>query len=157
MAPKPPKSLKPMRNKKYHSAGGVVIHAGNMLLLDRPSRGEVRLPKGHIEAGEEPQAAALREIAEESGYCDLQVLADLGEAEVEFDYEGAHFVRLEHYFLATLVGDSQLARSKKDADQFRVLWVPVEQAVGLLTYAAEQEVARKALSAYAEWGASGQE
>jgi hypothetical protein len=85
------------------------------------------------------------------------LVADLGEAVVEFDYEGAHIVRTEHYFLATLASDRQLVRSKKDAAQFRVVWVPVEQALEQLTYAAEQEVARKALLAYAAWGAQGQE
>jgi 8-oxo-dGTP pyrophosphatase MutT (NUDIX family) len=137
-----------MRKKKYQAAGGVVIDDGAMLLLDRPSRGEVRLPKGHIEADEDPQTTALREVAEESGYCDLQVLADLGAQVVEFDYEGAHYVRTEHYFLATLASAAQVERGKKDANQFRIVWVPLGQAVTMLTYAAEQEVARKAISAY---------
>jgi 8-oxo-dGTP pyrophosphatase MutT (NUDIX family) len=139
-----------MRSKRYHAAGGVVIHEGNMLLLDRPSRGEVRLPKGHIEDGEDAAATALREVAEESGYCDLEVLADLGNQVVEFEYDGAHYVRDEHYFLAALVSPAQVARSKKDAAQFQVLWTPAEQAVELLTYAAEQEVAQRALSIYRE-------
>lgn len=139
---------KPVRQQQYHAAGAVVIDDGAMLLLDRPSRGEVRLPKGHIEAGEDPQTAALREVAEESGYCDLRVLADLGAQVVEFDYEGAHYVRTEHYFLAALASAAQAPRSKKDANQFRVIWVPLEQAPGRLTYAAEQEVARKAIRAH---------
>jgi ADP-ribose pyrophosphatase YjhB (NUDIX family) len=40
------------------------------MLLIRPSRDEVRLPKGHVEAGETLRAAALREVAEETGYDD---------------------------------------------------------------------------------------
>ena len=137
-----------MRNKRYQAAGGVVIHEGRMLLLDRPSRGEVRLPKGHIEADEEADEAALREVAEESGYCDLEIVADLGNQVVEFDYEGAHYVRDEHYFLVALQSDARSQRGKKDAAQFQVIWVPVEQAEQQLTYAAEQAVARKAVQAY---------
>ena len=91
---------------------------------------------------------ALREIAEESGYCDLEILADLGRHVVEFDYAGAHYVRDEHYFLVTLVSDMQIPRNKKDAGQFQVIWVPTDQAEQQLTYAAEQEVVRKAILAH---------
>ena len=137
-----------MRSKQYQAAGGVVVHEGRILLLDRPSRGEVRLPKGHIEADELADEAALREIAEESGYCDLEILADLGNQVVEFDYSGAHYVRDEHYFLVALGSDAQIPRSKKDAGQFQVIWVSSEQAEQQLTYAAEQAVMRKAIQAY---------
>lgn len=137
-----------MRSKQYLAAGGVVIYEGSVLLLDRPSRGEIRLPKGHIEKDEAADTAALREIAEESGYCDLEILADLGRHVVEFDYAGAHYVRDEHYFLVTLVSDMQIPRNKKDAGQFQVIWVPTDQAEQQLTYAAEQEVVRKAILAH---------
>ena len=53
-----PNLRNPMPKKRYLAAGGVVIHDGRMLVLDRPSRGEVRLPKGHIEGGED--AAEIR-------------------------------------------------------------------------------------------------
>jgi 8-oxo-dGTP pyrophosphatase MutT (NUDIX family) len=137
-----------MRNKQYQAAGGVVVHQGHILLLDRPSRGEVRLPKGHIESGEAADEAALREVAEESGYCDLRILADLGDQVVEFDYAGAHYVRDEHYFLVALQSDQRIPRNKKDAGQFQVIWVPFERAEQQLTYAAEQAVVRKAVQAY---------
>ena len=139
-----------MRSKQYQAAGGVVVHEGHVLLLDRPSRGEIRLPKGHIEKDEAAEAAALREIGEESGYCDLQILADLGKHVVEFDYAGAHYIRDEHYFLILLLSDMQIPRSKKDAGQFQVIWVPCDQAEQQLTYAAEQAVVRKAVQAYRE-------
>jgi ADP-ribose pyrophosphatase YjhB (NUDIX family) len=137
-----------MRNKQYQAAGGVVVHEGRILLLDRPSRGEIRLPKGHVERDEAADEAALREVAEESGYCDLEILADLGNQVVEFDYSGAHYVRSEHYFLVALRSETQIPRNKKDADQFQVIWVSAEQAEQQLTYAAEQAVLRKAVQAY---------
>ena len=52
--------------KRYETGGGVVVHEGKVLLLDRPKRGEVRLPKGHIDPGETPEMTALRETTEES-------------------------------------------------------------------------------------------
>ncbi len=133
---------------RYAAAGGVVIDRGRMLLLDRPDRQEVRLPKGHIEPGEDPAAAALRETREESGYADLAAVRDLGCRVVEFDHAGQHYVRTEHYFLMALVSQRRSERSFQDATQFRVLWVPLDQAPDRLTFAAEQDAARRAIAAF---------
>lgn len=134
--------------KRYDAAGGVICVGEAMLLLDRPGRGEVRLPKGHIEAGESAEETALRETAEETGYVELEIAADLGSSLVEFDYDGRHYMRNEHYFLMRLAGDGQAVRPPKDAEQFVVCWTPLAEAADVLTYAAEQEVARRAIAAY---------
>ena len=79
---------------RYAAAGGVVVRPeGEVLLLERPSRGEVRLPKGHIDPGETPLETARREIAEEAGFRELRMLADLGWQEVRFVYEGRRYAR----------------------------------------------------------------
>lgn len=137
-----------MKSRSYSAAGGVVIDHGRMLLLDRPSRGEIRLPKGHIEPGEAPVETALREVGEEAGLRDLAVVADLGRQTVEFDYDGAHIRRTEFYYLMRIHSEAGYPRSPKDAADFQPMWVPVAEAVDLLTYAAEQEVARRAIAAY---------
>ena len=64
---------------RYTAAGGVVVCDGRVLVLRRSSRGEVRLPKGHVEPGEVPQETALRETGEESGYAGLRAEGDRGE------------------------------------------------------------------------------
>lgn len=132
----------------YVAAGGVVIHEGQMLLLDRPYRGEVRLPKGHVDPGETHDQTALRETAEEAGYGDLEIVTDLGERLVEFDSEARHYRRIEHYYLLRKLSDRQVRRTPKDAKQFRPFWVPMSEAARLLTYEAEQEVAKRAIAAY---------
>lgn len=131
--------------KRYSAAGGVVIHQGKMLLLDRPNRQEVRLPKGHIEAGETPEATALRETSEESGYADLQIIAALGCQLVEFDYQDKHILREEHYFLMGIASNRQRRRSAADEAQFQPIWVELAEAADRLTYESEQRVARQAI------------
>jgi 8-oxo-dGTP pyrophosphatase MutT (NUDIX family) len=133
---------------EYVAAGAVIIHDGQMLLLDRPHRGEVRLPKGHVDPGETHSETALRETIEETGYFELEIVADLGERLVEFDYEGIHYRRTEHYYLVRKLGDGQAPRSVKDEQQFRPIWVPMAEAVEHLTYLAEQEVALRAINVY---------
>ncbi|MCX6044929.1 MAG: NUDIX domain-containing protein [Chloroflexi bacterium] len=132
---------------RYQAAGGVVIHAGKMLLLNRPKRHEIRLPKGHIDPGETPEVTALREAAEESGYDDLAIIADLGSQIVEFDLDNRHVIRTEFYFLMRLLSDRQISRPAHDTEQFKVRWTPVDEAIDLLTYAPEKSVAAKALTA----------
>jgi len=101
----------------------VVLDAqGRVLLLERDVERdgrlvhEVRLPKGHIEPGEDDRSAALREVCEESGYCDLDVLADLPP-------QAAH-------------GEEVL---------FRVKWAAsLDEAARLLTFDSEREFVRRA-------------
>ena len=141
-----------METVRYASAGGVVIHDGAVLLLDRPGRGEVRLPKGHIEPGETPQAAALRETAEETGYVDLVLQDDLGSQVVEFEYKHRWIVRTEHYFKMGLASAATRERPPQDEAQFRVVWTPLDEAEAQLTFPAEQRVVAQAIEIHARGG-----
>ena len=132
----------------YSTGGGVVIDADKMLLLDRPKRKEIRLPKGHIEAGEKPDVTALRETHEETGYTDLEIVADLGATKVEFDHNGDHYVRIEHYFLMRLLSKKQSKRDKTDEEQFKPIWLPLVEAPQALTFEAERKVASLAIEQY---------
>jgi 8-oxo-dGTP pyrophosphatase MutT (NUDIX family) len=132
-----------MRAIRYQAAGGVVVDGDKILVLRRPSRDEVRLPKGHIKKGESRVEAALREATEESGYADLEVVADLGHQVVEFDYLDAHVVRDEYYFLVRLRSDRQVAREEQEF-QFIPDWVHWDEARSELTYEVEREWVRRA-------------
>jgi len=138
--------------KRYESAGGVVRSSDGeqMLVLLRgerlgpEGRPEVRLPKGHIEPGETPRQAAVREVREEAGLSNLEVLRDLGHQRVEFDWQGTHYVRDERcYLMATT---SATAAQPPEA-QFERRWLPWTQALARLTFEAEREWVRRARSA----------
>jgi len=135
-----------MRQVYYRSAGGVVVHDGKVLLLERPSRGEIRLPKGHIEEGETPIEAALREVREESGCIDLVVITDLGTQQVSFadPYRERQVNRDEHYYLMYLGERREVATRSLD-EQFVPRWVATSDAVMQLTFEAEREAVRRAL------------
>ena len=136
----------------YESAGGVVVTASNEVLVlfrakrlgpdDRP---EIRLPKGHIEPGESPQEAALREVREESGLAHLEVLAELGRQQVRFEWRGTRFLRDESYFLMTVPPGIE---SGKPEAQFERRWLGWADALSQLTFEAEKEWVRRARTAW---------
>ena len=135
-----------MRQVYYRAAGGVVVHNQKVLLLDRPGRGEVRLPKGHVEEGESPVETALREVCEEAGYVNVTIVADLGSQQVRFvdPYRDRQVTRDEHYFLMRLRDERQVERDRRE-HQFIPIWVTAGEAIARLTFEAEQEFVRRAL------------
>src|SRR3989344_3752215 len=69
-----------MENKprETKSAGGVVLNRAGEILVVSQHGTSWSLPKGHIEEGEDAITAAKREIYEESGIVDLQLIKELG-------------------------------------------------------------------------------
>lgn len=57
------------------AAGGVVVVNGKIVTITRNSIPD--LPKGHIERGEHPEQAALREVEEETGIGKLRIVKEL--------------------------------------------------------------------------------
>ncbi len=147
-----------MRRREYTAAGGVVMDDGGRVLLierwverDGQIVHEVRLPKGHVEPGETDEQAALRETCEESGYCSLHVLADLGTTVTEFDKhldaEGEHVRRTERYYLMRLADAHRSEPNFQSADEarFNPRWVSgLDEAERVLTYGSEKEFAARA-------------
>ena len=139
--------------KSHKTAGGVVLnHAGHMLVIVRDvvREGrvvhEIRLPKGHIDPGETPEAAACREVCEESGYCCLKLVADLGAAVSEYVHRGRQHHREERYFLMQLTREERQAPAPAGHEEalFQPEWLTPEAAEQQLTYASEREFVRRA-------------
>lgn len=152
-----------MKEKRYQAAGGVVLdEADRVLLIQRHvTRAgaivhEVRLPKGHVEKGETDEQAAVREVAEETGYHGTAIVADLGANRVQFEHEGRHIIRDEHYFLMRLtdpVNRGQKMSPGKEEALFKPLWVKdLPTAKAMLTYASEQAFADRAMAHLAGGG-----
>ncbi len=118
---------KPAGLREKVAAGGVVVRvvAGRAhvaLVREGPGLAYV-LPKGRLEAGESPEAAARREIEEEAGLTDLTLVAALGTRE-RLDYRKTHWKRT-HYFLFRT---DQAEGRPTDAHHAYVLhWFPVDE------------------------------
>jgi 8-oxo-dGTP pyrophosphatase MutT (NUDIX family) len=144
-----------MRPVYYRAAGGIVLDGQErVLLIQRWVKRageitfEVRLPKGHVEAGETDWEAARREVCEETGYCGTEMAADLGESSTEFVRGDEQVRRSEHYYLMRLV-DPMVSHPHFDSDEaeealFRPLWAAdITDAEALLTFESEREFARR--------------
>ena len=57
------------------AAGGIVVNGGKFVAIVR--NGIPDLPKGHIEQGESPEQAAMREVEEETGISKLHIVREL--------------------------------------------------------------------------------
>ena len=128
---------------RYTAAGGVVVCDDLVLVLHRPGRNQVRLPKGHVEPGEKVYETALREVREESGYANLVIQADLGTQAVVFGRAEERVVRTEHYFLMTLADGPESVPTGGE-EQFEPDWLAWDEALAALTYEPEREWVRRA-------------
>lgn len=145
-------SFHPGCTRRYgiYAAGGIVWRPAlggtgfEILVVHRPKYDDWSFPKGKLEPGEMLPAAAVREIAEETGY---QVC--LGSRLAVTDYPVDGIDKQVTYWLATLCDTPALrARpavhpaSKKEIDEVR--WVGIEQASRLLTQEFDRGLARHA-------------
>lgn len=69
-----------MEALETRSAGGIVLgDNGTIAMVFSKNSQSWLLPKGHVDPGESDEDAARREIAEETGLTNLELLDDLGE------------------------------------------------------------------------------
>jgi ADP-ribose pyrophosphatase YjhB (NUDIX family) len=125
------------------SAGGVVFRrAGETLfLLIRDPYENWGLPKGHIEQGETPQQAAVRETAEETGLV-VDVRQELPTIDWYFRDHGTLVHKFCHFFL--MEAREGEARPQVEEGISACVWLPLGEALTTLTYANAREVLRSA-------------
>jgi ADP-ribose pyrophosphatase YjhB (NUDIX family) len=108
--------------------------------LDRRGRLLWSLPKGHIEAGETAEEAAVREVEEETGIIG-RVVAPLGTIDFWFVAEDRRVHKTVHHFLLRALGGEL---SDSDVEVSEVAWVPLEELESRLAYADERRLIRRA-------------
>lgn len=62
--------------KHTQTAGGIVLNKDGLVLVVSQNGNSWSLPKGHIDEGEDKLTAAKREIYEESGISDLELVKE---------------------------------------------------------------------------------
>jgi ADP-ribose pyrophosphatase YjhB (NUDIX family) len=94
------------------------------------------LPKGHIEAGETPEDAALREVLEETGI-ESEILRLLGVIDFWFMADGKRIHKTVHHFLFQMTGGILQAQIN-EVDE--VAWFPIRDFSSRLAYSDERKL-----------------
>jgi diadenosine hexaphosphate hydrolase (ATP-forming) len=126
-----------------HSAGGVVLEDGRVLLiLMQNLKGEKvwTFPKGHLEPGETPEAAAVREVAEETGW-DCEIVSALRTARYSFSRGGVPVDKDVRWFLMRRAGGD--GRPRTPDEVFGAKWLTPAEAAHELVYASDLELLRQ--------------
>jgi 8-oxo-dGTP pyrophosphatase MutT (NUDIX family) len=125
------------------SAGGLVVDATGDVpraaligRTDRRGRLLWSLPKGHIEAGESAEQAAVREVEEETGIQGV-VMAELGTIDYWFVAEGRRIHKTVHHFLLRATGGEL---SDADVEVTEVAWVALPDIQARLAYPDERSL-----------------
>lgn len=145
-----PPSVKRARAELETSAGGVVVRMASaddgcarpLFLIIRDSYDNWGFPKGHVEDGERPEAAALREVIEETGIDTLTVRSSIDTIDWYFRFRGRLIHKVCHFFLMiTDLADTSPQRSEGIT---ACRWEPYEDAAQLVSYANARDVLRRA-------------
>jgi 8-oxo-dGTP pyrophosphatase MutT (NUDIX family) len=100
------------------------------------------LPKGHPDGDETPQAAAVREVAEETGVA-AELIDELGDTHYTYERRGRRVAKRVTFFLFAY-RSGNVADHDHEIEEAR--WMPLREAAQSLTYAGEREIVKRAMS-----------
>lgn len=134
------------RAQQETSAGGVVFRreddAGALFLLIRDSYQNWGFPKGHVESGERPEDAALREVREETGIERVAVRGVIDTIDWYFRFRGRLIHKVCHFYL---METSQAVTCPQEAEGITACqWAGYDAARTAISYANARQLLLRA-------------
>jgi 8-oxo-dGTP pyrophosphatase MutT (NUDIX family) len=129
-----------VRVRQERSAGGVVVRrdvASDALLylLIRDSYENWGFPKGHIEPGERPAAAARREVEEETGLRGVEVRAPIDTIDWYFRFRGRLIHKVCDFYLMELEPGASADTSPQQEEGITAcVWASFDEAARRVSY-----------------------
>jgi len=134
------------REERQISAGGVVYKKEGqkykICLIGKKNKRVWAFPKGRVNAGENLEETARREIAEETGHL-TEVREKIDEISYYFYWKDANifYHKTVYFFLMPLMVEDYCPRDTEADD---VIWLTLGEAYRKLTYINEKEILKKA-------------
>jgi mutator protein MutT len=132
------------------SAGGIAIriedgvaYAACIGRRNRAGRLEWCLPKGHLEVGETPEQAAVREVAEETGI-EAEIIQSLGTIDYWFTGDDRRVHKVVHHFLLEARNAEITPANDPDQEAEEARWIPVTSLGQELAFPNERKMAQAA-------------
>ena len=127
------------------SAGGVVYRVQDgepFFLLIRDSYRNWGFPKGHLEVDELPDAAALREVREETGLDALEMDGEIETIDWFFRFRGRLVHKVCHFYL--MHTDRAHTKPQRAEGITACRWARFDEAAQLVSYANARDVLTRA-------------
>jgi 8-oxo-dGTP diphosphatase len=132
--------------KREFSAGGIVLKAGKVLLIKNaalrdPKKAYWGFPKGHINAGEKSEEAAIREIKEETGI-EAKLVKKLGDSSYIFTKNGEKIFKNVVYFLFDYISGEP---EPQELEVLEVKFFDPEEALNILSFQKDKQFLKQAV------------
>lgn len=118
------------------TAGGIVFRRdekkGVEILLIQDAKDRWTIPKGHIEEGETAQQTAKREIGEEAGLTDTEVLGWLGKIHFRYRRVDKLVLMTTQIYLVRALGDTNAIKKEEWMNGIR--WFSFHDALDAIEY-----------------------
>ena len=122
---------------REQTAGGVVIRRNEKskeleVLLTQDAKDRWTIPKGHIEEGETAKETAEREIREETGLQEMDMLSWLGKINVRYRRQTSLVLMTTQIYLVHAKGDTD--KLAKEDWMNGIGWFKVHDALDMIEY-----------------------
>lgn len=118
------------------TAGGIIFRRDKNgeveILLAEDARNRWTIPKGHIEEGETAEQAAKREIGEEVGLHDIEMVSWLGKIHFRYRRQDKLVLMTTQIYLVKAHGDTDA--TEKDHWMSDLRWFKFNEALDLIEY-----------------------
>lgn len=119
------------------TAGGIVFRRSKdgkdiEFLMIQDAKNRWTIPKGHIEEGEDSKTTAEREIREETGLQEMQVLQWLGKINFRYRRQTSLVLMTTEIFLVRAMGDTDKLQGEEWMNGYG--WQPSREALDKIEY-----------------------
>lgn len=118
------------------TAGGIVFRRNKAdqieILLIQDAKNRWTIPKGHIEEGETAQQTAKREIGEEAGLTDVDMLGWLGKIHFRYRRVDRLVLMTTQIYLVRAKGDTNAIQKEEWMNGIK--WFPFHEALDMIEY-----------------------